>query len=835
MKNNNIRFGYLIGLICLIVTSSSAQTCVDCTTSTPINSGLVACYPFNNNTNDQTSINGNGTNNGATLTVDRFGAVNSAYNFGAGKSIAIPATTLSSNAYTYAMWVKINTLPPSGSLASIISIGNSGILGDQCININNNYSGNSGFIASSYRASGADFAVTGVLPSVGVWYHIASVRDIAANKIKIYVNGTKISESSLATSAAGYSTPVLGFIGARTPGNTSYFDGTIDDVRIYTRALSDAEMSQLYVSQGPLILTAMTDKTICQGDSVQLNAAATGATSYSWSPTSGLSSGSIANPIAKPTSTQQYIVTISNGTCSTKDTVLVSVQTNCCISCTTPGPINSGLVACYPFNGNTGDETNLNGAGTNNGATLATDRFGNTSRAYTFNNKSIAIPAANLALNTYTYSTWVKINALPSSGSLSTILSTGNTGALGDQTININNNYSGTSGFIASSYRASGADFAVSGVLPSVGIWYHVVSVRDVASNKIKLYVNGVKAAEAALTTPAAGYSTPVLGYIGARSPGNVSYFNGTIDDVRIYSRALTDLEIQYLYVQANTIAVSPISDKTICAGDSVQLIATGGSSYLWSPSTGLSNPTISSPYAKPTSTQQYVVTISGSCGSTTDTVIISVDSAIALVSGEDVSVCLGDSVQLKVSGAATYLWSPATGLSNTTIANPIAYPLKTTDYIVKGFSGTCKPQQDTIRVSVCVCTTMDTVIVYDTIRVIDTVMVTVYDTVKIAVTDTLFIDITTGIAPAGRLLNTIKVYPNPAHDVVLIDNGNYALMSGYSLHILNALGQSVFSNTISQQNASVSTATLGGAGTYIIQIRNSSNIVVETKKLIIR
>ncbi|TAF12105.1 MAG: hypothetical protein EAZ75_03925, partial [Flavobacteriia bacterium] len=52
--------------------------------------GLVAYWPFSGNANDQSGNGNNGTVNGATLTTDRFGNSNSAYNFAENQQITIP-------------------------------------------------------------------------------------------------------------------------------------------------------------------------------------------------------------------------------------------------------------------------------------------------------------------------------------------------------------------------------------------------------------------------------------------------------------------------------------------------------------------------------------------------------------------------------------------------------------------------------------------------------------------------------------------------------------------------------------------------------------------------
>jgi hypothetical protein len=132
--------------------------------------------------------------------------------------------------------------------------------------------------------------------------------------------------------------------------------------------------------------------------------------------------------------------------------------------------------------------------------------------------------------------------------------------------------------------------------------------------------------------------------------------------------------------------------------------------------------------------------------------------------------------------------------------------------------------------------TTYDTLItqVFDSLTVYDTINIDIIDTsyVSISVTDTLYIDITvTGITSVD---NTITVYPNPANNVVIIDNGNYSIMNNYNLMIFNSLSQQVFFSQINTQQFQIPVSTLGAEGTYIIQIFDSSNNIVKTKYLIL-
>jgi hypothetical protein len=75
----------------------------------------------------------------------------------------------------------------------------------------------------------------------------------------------------------------------------------------------------------PPVANAGNDVTICAGATSQLNAS--GGTTYSWSPITGLNNANIANPIASPSTTTTYILTVINGnSCSAKDSILITVN-----------------------------------------------------------------------------------------------------------------------------------------------------------------------------------------------------------------------------------------------------------------------------------------------------------------------------------------------------------------------------------------------------------------------------------------------------------------------------------------------------------------------------
>ncbi len=117
-----------------------------------------------------------------------------------------------------------------------------------------------------------------------------------------------------------------------------------------------------------------------------------------------------------------------------------------------------------------------------------------------------------------------------------------------------------------------------------------------------------------------------------------------------------------------------------------VNLNATGGVSYEWSPSSGLDDHTVGNPVANPNTTTTYTVTVTGANGcEDTDDVTITVDKDLPPVNaGSDETIdCNVLSVNLNATGGGSYSWSPTIGLNDPLVANPVATPTSTTQYTV--------------------------------------------------------------------------------------------------------------------------------------------------------
>lgn len=126
--------------------------------------------------------------------------------------------------------------------------------------------------------------------------------------------------------------------------------------------------------------------------------------------------------------------------------------------------------------------------------------------------------------------------------------------------------------------------------------------------------------------------------------------------------------------------------DTIICIGRSVALTASGAPSLVWSPSTGLSCSNCANPVATPSIPTSYIVTGSTPLGCrNSDTVLVNLRLPFNITGSPKDSLCMGNSISISATGAATYVWSPATGLNNTIIANPVASPRSTITYRVIG------------------------------------------------------------------------------------------------------------------------------------------------------
>ncbi len=157
-----------------------------------------------------------------------------------------------------------------------------------------------------------------------------------------------------------------------------------------------------------------------------------------------------------------------------------------------------------------------------------------------------------------------------------------------------------------------------------------------------------------------------------------------------------------YLETDSLTAEVVPIpkisvsGDATICAGDSTMLNANSltGTQYQWAPAKTLNNADIASPAASPIKSTTYFVTVTDSnyCSNTDSVVINVVPKAMLSVPQDTLSICKGDSTKLIINASNTnaYDWSPGKYVSDSTIAQPIAFTSTSTKFFLIAGNGVC-------------------------------------------------------------------------------------------------------------------------------------------------
>lgn len=169
--------------------------------------------------------------------------------------------------------------------------------------------------------------------------------------------------------------------------------------------------------------------------------------------------------------------------------------------------------------------------------------------------------------------------------------------------------------------------------------------------------------------TPSADFSDPRRKNAVAKPTGTTTYsVTG-----RIGKCATTD-NITVTTIPYPTVFTRP--DTTICYEDTVQLFASGGNRYQWTPATGLSATDIPDPIAYPLVTTNYRVAVFDNKGCpkpTLDTVRVTVIPPVPAFAGNDTAIVLGQPLQLNARGGTGYQWTPTNFLNNSNIRNPIA------------------------------------------------------------------------------------------------------------------------------------------------------------------
>jgi hypothetical protein len=198
----------------------------------------------------------------------------------------------------------------------------------------------------------------------------------------------------------------------------------------------------------------------------------------------------------------------------------------------------SGLIAYYPFDGNANDISGNSNNGQIYGVKSTSDRFDNPNKAYLFNNESyinIGQPVLTEAVRNFSYALWIKTDF---SGHINTLLTKRHDGDGSWYTLTIENNkpqimLDGASWFYVIQAKKRVND----------NKWHFIVATKQ--NNVFSIYVDGFLEGQGSDSRSVDSYNSQM--HIGHHGAWN-NYFNGSIDDVRIFNKALSIKDVQSLW-----------------------------------------------------------------------------------------------------------------------------------------------------------------------------------------------------------------------------------------------------------------------------------------------
>ena len=308
---------------------------------------------------------------------------------------------------------------------------------------------------------------------------------------------------------------------------------------------------------------------------------------------------------------------------------------------------SNGLVGWWGFNGNANDESGNGNNGTVNGATLATDRFGNINSAYDFDGVDDYIES--FPSNTIDYSSgitiasWVFVENQNSQSNSQFFISRGLDQTNGHYKLYWNGNFNYLSGDVNG---LGSPPCGVPGLNPiPFSAWVHAIFVYDF--NEMKLYLNGALVDVKNYSAPLPQINSSL--YFGRHHyPTPARYdFNGKLDDIGIWNRALTPCEIKALYLgQTLSPPTVNIGQDTLSTCGATTTLDAGTdpawASYLWNTTEDTQTISVSNP-----GLYTVEVTDTNGCIGYDTTLVSIIDPTIDQI---DTNICIGDSVTLSIS-----------------------------------------------------------------------------------------------------------------------------------------------------------------------------------------
>lgn len=577
----------------LTVTTNTGTTGGD-TNCAPVSNGLVDWWQAESNALDSVGTNNGTVSGGVTYSVgevgrsfvfDGTGAVAfgpNAGRFGTGDfSVEFWMNTTAPVAEDYQMAL-IEKRPDCSYYQSLwgLRIGGPGT------------AGHIRFEVSSDNVDNGEMVIGSKTVNNGQWHHIVATR--TGGTMSLYVDGALDTRTTVAGVANIDNTTDLMAGAAVCDGidGTVPYTGKLDEISLYNRVLSDAEILAIYsagaygkcgsnggtgtapvITQQPVSLTAQTNSMV----GFTVTATGTPPLSYQWSfnatPISGATNSGFTIASVQLTNAGTYSVLVSNpfgSAPSSNATLTVTVQSTNCTGI-------PGLVNWWRGEANALDSIGTNNGTITSGTTYATGEVG---QGFQLSSSGVTMDAeaGNFRTNDFTVEFWMKTASSTPAILVGKRLNCGLGSAWNIMIGYINGaSYPGKIGFELLSTVGDYSAVAPNTVTDNQ--WHHIALTR--AGTNGSMYVDGALRATNTFwpsSTIDFNNTAPLkIGLSPCQGPGGLAPYTGNLDELAIYNRVLSAAEIQNIYV-AGSLGKCGSSAAPVITIQPTNIVATVGS-----------------------------------------------------------------------------------------------------------------------------------------------------------------------------------------------------------------------------------------------------------------
>jgi hypothetical protein len=481
------------------------------------------------------------------------------------------------------------------------------------------------------------------------------------------------------------------------------------------------------------------------------------------------------------------------------------------------------LVGWWPFNGNANDESGNGNNGTVNGATLTSDRNGKANSAYSFDGINDYVDLTTYpTVGTTSFSVFAWINITPIQKRRQILAYGSNQTGRGVWF------YLGNDGLCHFDLSYTTGTNTVDSI--SCNQWHFVGVVSNLG--EIQLYLDGVKNGKSVKLN--VNVSATQGKYFGTSISCDNWFYDGKLDDISIWNRALDSSEIYKLYNGCSLkINSNPKAMKASLNSNVLFSVTSNDSNatYQWQTDLGVGFQNLNNvgQYSGANTDTLLVSNVSinndkqpfrcivssGNCKDTSSVAVLNIQNCVngfqRQPANQNIPVGSNASwIATANDSNATYQWQTDLGVGFQNLNSVGQYSGATNDTLIVSnvtMGNHNQPFRCLISAGTC------------------------KDTSSVAV---LTVNNPAGIRELVRATDFI-IYPNPASTVVTIDFGNYGSMTGYSLRIVNVAGQTIYTTSVNQPSAQINLNAIAGKGLYFVQIINPQQKTVESRKLVIQ